>query len=84
MLKVENYRSLGCDQSAARNSSIVNTKQFSRLCAQIFGAKKMKGILRQNVLNTQVRKATSERSNSKMHCLSCIGCRHILHKYSAV
>lgn len=73
MLKVENYHSLGRDQSAARNSSIANTKQLCRLCAQIFGAKKMKGILRQNVLNTRVRKAKSVCSNSKMHCLSYIG-----------
>jgi len=59
MLKVQNYHSLGCDQSAARNSSIANMKQFCRLCAQIFRAKKMKGILRRNILNTQVRKIKS-------------------------
>lgn len=59
MFKVENYPSLGRDQSAARNSRIANMKQVCTLCVQIFRAKKMKGILRQNVLGTQVRKAES-------------------------
>lgn len=37
MLKVENYHSLCCDQSPARNSSFANATQFCRLCANIPG-----------------------------------------------
>lgn len=43
MFNTENYHSLGHDQSAARNSSIANTKQVCTLCVQLFRAEEMKG-----------------------------------------